>query len=150
MQRRLLSGTYECSLDNRFRIAIPARLRDAFAGGATVGWWIDDCLVVVPTLEWDSLVERTFGDMSPFDETARDMRRFIIGSALPNDLDRQGRVSLSAEHRDHAGIESGKVRLVGVGDYLEAWDPGRLAARFDKLRREGVSAHAERLATRVA
>ena len=80
MQRRLLSGTYECSLDNRFRLAIPARLRDAFAGGATVSWWIDECLAVVPALEWDELVGRTFGDMSPFDETARDMRRFIIGS----------------------------------------------------------------------
>ena len=149
MQRRLLSGTYECSLDDRFRIAIPARLREAFAGGATIGWWIDDCLVVVPTIEWDGLVERTFGDMSPFDETARDMRRFIIGSALSNELDRQGRVGLSTDQRDHAGIGDGKVRLVGVGDYLEAWDPARLAARFEKLRREGVSSHAERLATRV-
>ena len=150
MQRRLLSGTYECSLDNRFRFAIPARLRDAFAGGATVSWWIDDCLAVVPALEWDDLVGRTFGDMSPFDESARDVRRFIIGSALTNDLDRQGRIALSADHRQHAGIEDGKVRLVGVGDYLEAWDPTRLAARFDKLRREGVSSHAERLAARVA
>jgi MraZ protein len=150
MQRRLLSGTYECSLDNRFRFAIPARLRDAFAGGATVSWWIDDCLAVVPALEWDDLVGRTFGDMSPFDETARDMRRFIIGSALTNDLDRQGRIALSADHRQHAAIEDGKLRLVGVGDYLEAWDPTRLAARFDKLRREGVSSHAERLANRVA
>ena len=105
MQRRLLSGTYECSLDNRFRLAIPARLRDAFAGGATVSWWIDECLAVVPALEWDELVGRTFGDMSPFDETARDMRRFIIGSALTNDLDRQGRIALSADHRQHAGIE---------------------------------------------
>ena len=114
------------------------------------GWWIDDCLVVVPTLEWDGLIERTFGDMSPFDETARDMRRFIIGSALSNDLDRQGRIGLSADQREHAGIADGKVRLVGVGDYFEAWEPGRLAARFDKLRREGVSSHAERLAARVA
>ena len=145
MQRRLLSGTYECSLDNRFRLAIPARLRDAVAGGATVSWWIDECLAVVPALEWDELVGRTFGDMSPFDETARDMRRF-----LTNDLDRQGRIALSADHRQHAGIGEAKVRLVGVGDYLEAWDPTRLAARFDKLRREGVSSHAERLAARVA
>ena len=52
MQRRLLSGTYECSLDNRFRLAIPARLREPFVAGATVGWWIDECLVVVPSVEW--------------------------------------------------------------------------------------------------
>ena len=149
MQRRLLSGTYECSLDNRFRFAIPARLRDAFAGGATVSWWIDDCLAVVPSLEWDELLGRTFGDMSPFDETARDVRRFIIGSAVPNDLDRQGRIPLTAELREHAGIGDSKVRLIGVGDYLEIWDPARLAERFAKLRREGVSHHAKRLAARA-
>ena len=37
MGARLLSGTYECSLDSRFRLAVPARLRDAFAGGAVLG-----------------------------------------------------------------------------------------------------------------
>ena len=150
MQRRLLNGTYECSLDNRFRMAIPARLREPFAAGATVGRWIDECLIVVPTLEWSPLVERTFGTMSLFDDTARDVNRFIIGSALHHDLDRQGRLPLSAELRDYAGIGDGSVKLVGVGEYLEAWDPAQLAARFAALLREGVSVHAKRLADRVA
>ncbi len=150
MQRRLLSGTYECKLDDRFRLAIPARIREPFAAGATVGWWIDDCLIVVPSLEWSGLVERTFGTMSLFDDSARDMNRFIIGSALHHDLDRQGRIPLSAELREYAGIAGGTVKLVGVGEYLEAWDPGQLAERFARLRREGVSVHAKRLADRVA
>lgn len=150
MQRRLLSGTYECKLDDRFRLAIPARIREPFAAGATVGWWIDDCLIVVPSLEWGPLVERTFGTMSLFDDSARDMNRFIIGSALHHELDRQGRIPLSGELREYAGIGETSVKLVGVGEYLEAWDPSQLAARFAALRREGVSAHAKRLADRIA
>lgn len=150
MQRRLLSGTYECKLDDRFRLAIPARIREPFAAGATVGWWIDDCLIVVPSLEWNGLVERTFGTMSVFDDSARDMSRFIIGSALHHELDRQGRIPLSAELREYAAMEGGTVKLVGVGEYLEAWDPGQLAQRFARLRREGVSVHAKRLADSVA
>ncbi len=150
MQRRLLSGTYECSLDNRFRLAIPARIREPFTAGATVGWWIDDCLIVVPSLEWTALVDRTFGTMSLFDDSARDMNRFIIGSALHHDLDRQGRIPLSAELREYAGIGNGSVKLVGVGEYLEAWDPAQLGERFARLRREGVSEHVKRLAGRVA
>ena len=149
MHHRLLSGTYECSLDNRFRMAIPARLREPFVGGATVGWWIDQCLIVVPTLEYSSLVERTFGAMSLFDDSARDMNRFIIGSALHHELDRQGRIPLSAELREYAEMGDGSVKLVGVGEYLEAWDPAKLAERFAALRREGVSVHAKRLADRV-
>jgi MraZ protein len=149
MQRRLLSGTYECSLDSRFRLAIPAKLREPFAEGAMVGWWIDECLVVVPSPDFTPLVDRTFGTMSVLDDEARELSRFIIAGAFTHELDKQGRIPLTAELREHAGIGDAKVRLIGVGDYLEIWDPARLAERFAKLRREGVSHHAKRLAARA-
>jgi MraZ protein len=150
MQRRLLSGIHECSLDNRFRLAIPARLRDPFAEGAIVGWWIDECLIVSPVDEWQPLIDRTFGTMSVLDDEAREMSRFLIAGAFHHELDKQGRIPLTAELREHADIGDGKVRVIGVGEYLEVWEPGRLADRFEKLRREGVSNHAKRLAARVA
>lgn len=150
MQRRLLSGMYECSLDNRFRLAIPARLREPFAEGAMVGWWIDECLVVVPSAEWTSLIDRTFGTMSVLDDEARELSRFLSAGAFHHELDKQGRIPLTAELREHAGIEDNKVRLVGTGEYLEIWEPGRIADRFAKFRREGVSHHAKRLAARVS
>lgn len=151
MQRRLLTGTYECSLDDRFRLAIPAKLRGPFLeGGAMVGWWIDECLVVVPGDDWAPLVDSTFGTMSVLDDEARELSRFILAGAFHHELDKQGRVPLTAELREHAGIGDSKVRLIGAGGYLEIWDPSRIADRFAKLRREGVSHHAKRLAPRVA
>ncbi|MGD9696842.1 MAG: division/cell wall cluster transcriptional repressor MraZ [Thermoleophilia bacterium] len=150
MQRRLLGGTYECSLDNRFRLAIPSRLREPFDEGATVGWWIDECLIVAPTSRWSDLVEDVFGTMSILDDQARELSRFLLAGAYPHDLDGQGRIPLAAELREYAGIEGNKVKVVGARDYLEVWDPGRLAARFASLRKEGVSAYAKRLAPRVA
>lgn len=150
MQPGLLSGTYECSLDARFRMAIPARLREPFANGATVGWWIDECLIIAPAQEWPTLIERTFGTMSVLDDEARELSRFLLAGVFTHDLDGQGRVPLGPELRDHAGIDGKKVKVVGVGDYLEVWEPARLAARFAKLRQEGVSARAKRLADRVA
>jgi len=149
MNRRLLSGTYECSLDNRHRVAIPARVRDPFVGGAVVGWWIDECLVVVPRTEWPTLMERTFGQMSLLDDDQRELSRFLMAGAFEQDLDRQGRVLLPAELREHAGID-GKAKVVGAGDYLELWDPERLTSKFAALREEGVSARAKRLADRVS
>jgi MraZ protein len=150
MQRRLLSGTYECSLDNRFRLAVPARLRDPFAEGATVAWWLDDCLVVVPRLEWPDLIQRTFGAMSVLDDDQRELRRFLLAGAFEQEsLDRQGRLLLPPELRDHAGLD-GRVKVVGAGEYIELWDPDRLAERFTNLRQEGVSARAKRLADRLA
>lgn len=149
VQRRLLSGTYECSLDNRFRMAIPARVREPFTAGAMVGWWFDDCVIIVPRMEWPSMVERTFGAMSLLDDEQRDLSRFLLAGAYDQDLDRQGRVLLPADLREHAGLGS-RAKVVGAGDYLEVWDPDRLADRFAGLRREGVSARAKRLADRVS
>lgn len=149
VQRRLLKGTHECSLDNRFRLAIPARLREPFAEGAVVGWWIDECLIVAPANDWTGLIERTFGAMSVLDDESRDLSRFLLAGAFDQELDKQGRVLLPPELREHAGLEQ-RVKVVGAGDYLEVWNPERLAARFANLRREGVSARAKRLADRVA
>jgi len=149
MHRRLLSGTHECSLDNRHRMAIPARLRDPFAEGAMVGWWIDECLIVVPKGEWAGLIERTFGSMSVLDDESRELSRFLLAGAYEQDIDKQGRVLLPQDLREHGGI-SQRVKVVGAGEYLEVWDPDRLAERFAALRREGVSARAKRLADRVA
>jgi MraZ protein len=150
MQRRPLSGTYECSLDSRFRMAIPARVREPFADGATVGWWIDECLIIAPESEWSSLVDRTFGTMNVLDDESRELSRFLLAGVYNHDLDGQGRVPLAQDLREHAGIEGNKVKVIGVGEYLEVWDPDKLAARFARLRQEGVSARAQRLADRIA
>jgi len=150
MQHRLLSGTYECSLDNRFRIAIPAKLREPFAGGATVAWWLDPCLVVVPRGEFPDLIRRTFGAMSVLDDDGRELSRYLLAGAYEQDgLDRQGRVLVPAELRDHAALD-GRVKVIGAGDYLELWNPERLSGRFAALHREGVSSRAKRLAERHA
>jgi transcriptional regulator MraZ len=149
MQRRLLIGTYECSLDDRYRLAVPAKLREPFADGATVSWWLDDCLVLVPGGEWDALMERTFGAMSVLDDDQRDLRRYLLAGAYPVEaLDKQGRVLVPADLREHAGLGA-RVKVVGAGEYLEVWDPARLSERFDGLRREGVSSRAKRLAERI-
>jgi MraZ protein len=144
MQRRLLSGTYECSLDNRFRLAIPARLRTPFADGAVIARWLDPCLVVFPSEEFPLLIEREFGATSLLDSDGRALSRFLTAGAFEQELDRQGRVLVPTDLREHAGLD-GRVKVVGRGDHLEVWDPDRLVADFDELLREGVSERAKRL-----
>lgn len=146
---RLLSGTYECSLDDRSRLAIPSRLREPFGDGTVIAWWLDDCLVVVPRFEWPSFIESTFGRMSVLDDDQRELSRFLLAGAFEQEgLDRQGRLLVPAELRDHAGLD-GRVKVVGAGSYLELWDPQRLEQRFAKLREDGVARRAARLAQRI-
>jgi MraZ protein len=149
MNARQLTGTHECRLDNRFRLAIPARLRERFADGAMVGWWLDECLVIVPRVDWSPLIERTFGAMSVLDDESREMSRFLSAGAYEQELDKQGRVLLPLSLREYADVD-GLVSVVGAHDYLEVWNPERLSERITAFRREGVSARAKRLANRSA
>ena len=149
MAPRLLSGTYECSLDDRSRVAIPSRLRDPFADGTVTAWWLDDCLVVVPRFEWPSFIEDTFGRMSVLDDDQRELSRFLLAGAFEQEgLDKQGRLLVPAELREHAGLD-GKVKVLGGGAYLELWNPDRLAERFERLKTDGVAQRAARLAARI-
>ncbi len=130
-------------------MAIPARLRDPFADGTVTAWWLDECLVVVPRLEWPSFIEGTFGRMSVLDDDQRELSRFLLAGAFEQEtLDKQGRVVVPAELREHAGLD-GKVKVLGVGSYLELWDPGRLTERFERLKSDGVAQRAARLASRI-
>ncbi len=139
MQRRMLSGTYECSLDNRFRLAIPARVRDAFGEGAAVSAWFDDCAIVAPRLEWPNIVERVFGEMDVQNPRQRSLSRYLHAYTQEIDsLDRQGRIIVPENVRELADLAT-KVKVVGAGEYLEIWNPARLEASFEALRREGVS-----------
>ena len=49
------SGEFAHSLDEKGRLAIPAKFRTRFKEGAVVTRWIGECLAVFPAAEWDRL-----------------------------------------------------------------------------------------------
>jgi MraZ protein len=139
MQRRMLHGTYECTFDNRFRLAIPAKVRDAFVEGAAVSMWFDDCAIVAPRLDWPDIVREVFGVMDVQNPRQRRLSRYLHAYTQEIDsLDRQGRIIVPENVRARAGLD-GKVKVVGAGDYLEIWNPARLEEALEVARREGVS-----------
>ncbi len=145
MQRRMLSGTYECTLDSRFRLAIPAKVRDAFDEGAALSLWFEDCVVLAPRLEWPAIVERVFGEMNVLNDNQRWLSRYLHAFTFDHEaLDRQGRVVVPEKLRQMADLDS-KVSVVGAGEYLELWNPARLEESFEALRREGVSSLGKRI-----
>lgn len=137
MEHARLRGTYECTLDDRSRIAIPARVREHFEHGAIASWWIDpNSVILVPRLAWDALLETTLGEPDILDDDARELSRYLHAGAFEQEsLDKQGRITIPAELRDRGGL-SGRLRVIGVGDYLEVWDSTSLDARFNRLHEE--------------
>ena len=118
------TGEFRHSLDERGRVAIPARFRPRLAGGATLAKWLDGCLGLFPPDEWEDL-SRKIAALPLASADGRAFSRFMFSGAMETELDRQGRVLVPGYLREYAGIEPGQeVFVVGAHSRVELWAPG--------------------------
>jgi len=137
-------GEYEHTIDDKNRLTLPARFRDAFASGVVLTRGLDDCLDVYPRDDWNRLVEARLAPLDPFSREARDLKRFFFSAAADAEPDKQGRVLVPPALLKHAGLER-EVVVAGVHDHLEIWDRRRWGDHLTAV--EGSADHvAERLA----
>ena len=119
-------GTWEYTIDDRGRVPLPARYREAFADGLVLREGLDGCLEVY-TQEgyerWAQFVE----SRGPHQLRARRIRRGVFGRSFDAELDAQGRVLIPARCSQHADLE-GPIIIVGSGECLEIWNRQRWEA----------------------
>lgn len=123
----LLTGTFSRSIDQKQRVAIPKRLRDALgcpSGGVLfVAPGTDGSLAIYTEESFGQLAERLTA-ASPTQRAVREFARMFYGSAQRVELDRQGRIRVPPELARRADLEK-EVVLVGVRDHLELWAADR-------------------------
>jgi MraZ protein len=142
----MLLGEHEHTLDDKNRLTLPARFREAFADGLVVTRGMDGCLYVFTRDGWENFVAERLEGLDPFSREARQMSRFLFSGALETELDRQGRVMLPTPLLEHAKLDR-EVVVAGVRDHVEIW--GRAAWREQLKEVEGnAELVAERLAAR--
>ena len=118
-------GTYEHSLDDRGRVAIPAVYRRELQDGGVLRPADDGCLELYTHESFTAKTEEVLGDSDTRTRIGRQRRRAFLSRAFGfTQLDRQGRIVIPQEMRDHAGL-GGRIALVGLGDYVEVWDLDR-------------------------
>ncbi len=144
----MLLGEFEHALDDKNRVTLPARFRQAFSDGVFVARGIEACLVVYPPDGWTRFVEEQMAGLNPFSREARQMSRFLFAGATETELDKQGRIMVPAPLLEHAKLKRDVV-VAGVRDHLELWDPQAWRKELDDV--EGsADLVAERLATAQA
>ena len=126
----MFTGEYRHSVDEKGRMAVPARFRVQLAGGAIVSRWIDGCLAVFTKADWEVLTTKVAG-LPIADPGSRAFQRFLFGGAIEAELDGQGRVLLPAFLREWAEL-AGEAVVVGSRDHAEIWAP----TRWEGVRRE--------------
>ena len=114
-------GEYSHNLDEKGRLAIPAKLRALLTDGAVVTRGLDNCLFLYPKTEWMELAKKWASLPIMSQAQARDFTRLMISGAMDLDFDTQGRVNLPEYLRDFATLKK-KVVVIGLYDHLEIWD----------------------------
>jgi len=137
-------GEYDHTLDDKNRLTLPARFRDAFAAGVVVTRGMDGCLSVYTQDAWEHFVSVRLEGLDPFSREARQMSRFLFAGAAEAEPDKQGRIMLPPVLIQHAKLER-EVVVAGVRDHVEIWD--RAAWR---KHLEEVEGSAELVAERLA
>lgn len=113
-------GEYLHSIDEKGRVALPAKYRDLLINGGMLTRGNDGCLVIYRGNEWDQLVEK----LSKLPQSRPEVRnyvRLVLSGAAEVKVDKQGRINLPSFLMEFASL-SKKVVFVGVYDKLEVWD----------------------------
>ena len=141
----MLLGEFEHTIDDKNRLTLPAKFRQALSGGLVITRGMEGCLSCYPAADWQRLVESRLAGLDPLSKEGRMMHRYFYSSAAEAEPDKQGRVMLPATLADNVGIAR-EVVVAGVGDHLEIWD--RAAWRDHVKELEGSAEDvAERLAS---
>ncbi len=113
-------GEYQHSVDQKGRVAIPAKFRAILKKGAVVTRGLDKCLFLYPKKDWEELA----GKLSALPISQKDARAFarlMLAGAMDVDIDKQGRINLPAYLRKYASVKSSVV-VAGLYNRLEIWD----------------------------
>jgi len=140
----MLLGEYEHTIDDKNRLTLPAKFREALAGGVVVTRGMDGCLYAYPRGEWLDRFQARLGNLDPLQPEARKLQRHFYSGAAEAEPDKQGRIMIPAPLLRYAGL-SRDVVVAGVHDHLEIWD--RESWRRELNEVEGSAEHvAQRLA----
>ncbi len=138
MGRVLLSGEFDHAIDPKGRVTLPARYREYFRDGAVLvpGQDGEPCLQVYHCDSWEEFDAKYIEPLNIFENKADRWRtRETYRSQDTVEPDRQGRILLPAKRIKELGL-SGKVKILGVRNHLEIWNPETLAALEEQHRLE--------------
>ena len=119
----LLTGTFQRTIDEKRRVAIPKPLREAIGFPDTAVLYVapgTDGSLALYTEEAFSRLADQVASGSPTGSDLRAFSRLFYGLSQRVEIDRQGRIRLPAELAQMAQL-AGDAVLLGVRDHMELW-----------------------------
>lgn len=127
-------GRSSRSLDAKGRLMLPPDFREILLARSRDGrlalTTLDGCIYGFPWPDWQEFEEKLNRIKNPT-RAVRDFRRLVLGGTEVMTADGQGRIRVSRELADYAGIER-EATLVGQGSHFELWRAERLAPALEQ------------------
>ncbi len=112
-------GTYRHQIDEKCRLRMPSKFKEALKEGFIVAKGTNGCLFAFSSKEFEELYKK-LENVSTFDLEAQKAVRALLSSAFVTEEDKQGRILLPQELRNFAKIVKNVV-TIGVGNRVEIW-----------------------------
>jgi len=134
-------GQYEHSIDEKGRVAFPAKLRKILSPHAQERFTIvrgqtEECLYLYPENEWE-IVEEKLSRINSLSKNGRLAKRYFLRFAEDVALDKQHRIAIPTDHLTYSGVDS-KVVFIGMGEYIEIWSPEKLLEADENMSPEAI------------
>lgn len=135
-------GEYKYNLDNKNRLALPAKFRKLFKEGAVITKGLDNCLFIYTSKEWAKLVDK-LANLPISQAKSRAFSRMLLAGAMDVNLDGQGRVILPDYLKEFATLNK-TVVIAGLYNRLEVWDD-KLWTKYQRTSEKDTNEIAEGL-----
>ena len=112
-------GEYQASIDDKGRVAVPAKFRQQLKSKVVVTRGLDNSLFLYNLDEWKKLAEK-LASLPISTANTRAFSRLMLAGAMDCDLDKQGRIILPGYLKEFAKIQK-KIVYAGLFNRIEIW-----------------------------
>lgn len=135
-------GEYNYSIDDKKRLALPIKFRQALGRKAVITRGLDNCLFLFPMKDWQVLAKK-LSQLPLSQADARGFARMMLAGAMEVSIDALGRILMPDYLKEYAGL-SKKTIIAGLFNRIEIWDEIKWNAYKQQTEKEAGNI-AERL-----
>ncbi|WP_114749586.1 division/cell wall cluster transcriptional repressor MraZ [Pleomorphovibrio marinus] len=131
----IFTSEYECKLDAKGRLVLPAKLKAALPESPSNELFLrrglEPCLVLRTILEVKKEYHK-LANLDDTDEEARSFQRAYFRREVVIEMDNAGRILIPKSLIKYAQLDK-EATIVGVGNRIEIWNPDLLIEHDEKL-----------------
>ena len=119
------TSEYECKLDTKGRLALPAKVKSNLPEVSTnelvIRRGFEPHLIIYPMLEYKK-IHHKISSLNEFNVEHRKLKRNFFRSIAQVEMDSAGRILFPKSMLAHAQIDNEAI-VIGMGNYIEVWNP---------------------------